>query len=101
MQHTAGRIGTTTATLHKASRKPPPARRQLVSVRNRRTLVFPTNGCALPALTITELDLCRWQVELFFKWIKGVPAYQVLFGTSGKRSQNDPHVLRLEVGAGS
>jgi IS4 transposase len=33
-------------------------------------LVFLTNNFALPALTITELYRCRWQVELFFKWIK-------------------------------
>ena len=35
-----------------------------------KTLVFLTNNFSLPALTITELYRCRWQVELFFKWIK-------------------------------
>ena len=35
-----------------------------------KTLVFLTNNLALPALTITELYRARWQVELFFKWIK-------------------------------
>jgi len=35
-----------------------------------KTLVFLTNNFTLPALTITELYRCRWQVELFFKWIK-------------------------------
>ena len=33
-------------------------------------LVFLTNNFALPALTIADLYQCRWQVELFFKWIK-------------------------------
>jgi Domain of unknown function (DUF4372)/Transposase DDE domain len=35
-----------------------------------RDLVFLTNNFELPALTITQLYRCRWQVELFFKWIK-------------------------------
>jgi len=34
------------------------------------TLVFLTNNFTLPALTIAKLYRCRWQVELFFKWIK-------------------------------
>ena len=34
------------------------------------TLVFPTNNTTLPALTIVALYKSRWQVELFFKWIK-------------------------------
>jgi hypothetical protein len=35
-----------------------------------RTFVFFTNSMALPALTVTQIYRCRWQVELFFKWIK-------------------------------
>ena len=35
-----------------------------------RTLLFLTNNFTLPALTIAQLYRCRWQVELFFKWIK-------------------------------
>ena len=35
-----------------------------------KTLVFLTNNTALPALTIAALYKNRWQVELFFKWIK-------------------------------
>jgi hypothetical protein len=35
-----------------------------------RHLVFLTNNFDLPALTIAQLYRCRWQVELFFKWIK-------------------------------
>ena len=35
-----------------------------------KTLIFLTNNSALPALTICALYKSRWQVELFFKWIK-------------------------------
>jgi len=45
-------------------------------------LVFLTNNFALPAITITELYRCRWQVELFFKWIKQHLRINVFFGTS-------------------
>lgn len=45
-------------------------------------LVFLTNNFALPALTITELYRCRWQVELFFKWIKQHLRIKAFFGTS-------------------
>lgn len=45
-------------------------------------LVFLTNHFALPAITITELYRCRWQVELFFKWIKQHLRINVFFGTS-------------------
>ena len=45
-------------------------------------LVFLTNNFTLPALTITELYRCRWQVELFFKWIKQHLRIKVFFGTS-------------------
>lgn len=37
---------------------------------NENSLVFLTNNFSLPALTIAELYKQRWQVELFFKWIK-------------------------------
>ena len=39
------------------------------SERDRR-LVFLSNNFRLPALAITQLYKCRWQIELFFKWIK-------------------------------
>jgi hypothetical protein len=35
-----------------------------------KTLVFLTNNTALPALTVAALYKSRWQIELFFKWIK-------------------------------
>jgi hypothetical protein len=45
-------------------------------------LVFLTNNFALPALTITELYRCRWQIELFFKWIKQHLRIKVFYGTT-------------------
>src|SRR5207245_9800008 len=47
-----------------------------------KTLIFLTNNFVLPAFTITELYRCRWQVELFFKWIKQHLRIKVFFGTS-------------------
>jgi Domain of unknown function (DUF4372)/Transposase DDE domain len=47
-----------------------------------KTLVFLTNNFALPAFTITELYRCRWQVELFFKWIKQHLRIKAFYGTS-------------------
>jgi hypothetical protein len=45
-------------------------------------LVFLTNNFVLPALTVTELYRCRWQVELFFKWIKQHLRIKQFYGTS-------------------
>lgn len=45
-------------------------------------LVFLTNNFTLPAITITELYRCRWQVELFFKWIKQHLRIKAFYGTS-------------------
>jgi len=47
-----------------------------------KTLVFLTNNFTLPAITITELYRCRWQVELFFKWIKQNLRIKTFYGTS-------------------
>jgi hypothetical protein len=47
-----------------------------------KTLVFLTNNFALPALTITKLYRLRWQIELFFKWIKQHLRIKAFFGTS-------------------
>jgi len=47
-----------------------------------KTFVFLTNHFVLPALTIAALYRCRWQVELFFKWIKQHLRIQTFFGTS-------------------
>ena len=45
-------------------------------------LVFLTNNFAQDALTIAKLYKCRWQVELFFKWIKQHLRIKTFFGTS-------------------
>ena len=50
--------------------------------RSGKTLVFLTNQFALPAATICALYKSRWQVELFFKWIKQHLRIKQFFGTS-------------------
>ena len=47
-----------------------------------KTLVFLTNQTTLPALTICDLYKSRWQVELFFKWIKQHLRIKAFYGTS-------------------
>ena len=47
-----------------------------------KTLVFITNNFALPAATICALYKSRWQVELFFKWIKQHLRIKRFYGTS-------------------
>ena len=47
-----------------------------------RRLVFLTNSFNLPSLRIADLYRCRWQVELFFKWIKQHLRIKAFFGTS-------------------
>jgi hypothetical protein len=62
---------------------PPPLRR--VKYRDEetgKTLVFLTNDFSLPALTVAHLYRLRWQVELFFKWIKQHLRIKAFFGTS-------------------
>jgi hypothetical protein len=45
-------------------------------------LIFLTNNFKLPAKTITDLYRSRWQVELFFKWIKQHLRIKAFYGTS-------------------
>jgi len=52
--------------------------------------VFLTNNFQLPALTIPQLYKCRWQVELFFKWIKQHLRIKAFYGTS-------PNAVRTQV----
>jgi len=47
-----------------------------------KALVFLTNNFTLPPLTIARLYKCRWQVELFFKWIKQHLKIKHFFGTT-------------------
>jgi hypothetical protein len=51
-------------------------------VASQKRLVFLTNNFLLPALTITQLYRCRWQVELFFRWIKQHLRIKAFYGIS-------------------
>lgn len=51
-------------------------------VQTQKTFVFLTNNFSLPPLTITQLYRSRWQVELFFKWIKQHLRIKSFYGTS-------------------
>ena len=61
---------------------PAPLRRIRIKDDEGKTLVFLTNNTDLPARTIADLYRCRWQVELFFKWIKQHLRIKSFFGTS-------------------
>ena len=61
---------------------PTPLRRVRIKDDEGKTLVFLTNNTDLPARTIADLYRCRWQVELFFKWIKQHLRIKSFFGTS-------------------
>ncbi len=54
-----------------------------------KTQVFLTNDFSLPALTVAQLYRRRWQVELFFQWIKQHLRIKAFYGTSANavRSQ--------------
>lgn len=47
-----------------------------------KSFVFLTNNSHLPALTIAQLYKCRWQVELFFKWVKQHLHLKAFYGLS-------------------
>ena len=47
-----------------------------------KSLVFLTNHFDLPTLTIAQLYKCRWQVELFFKWVKQHLRIKKFYGLS-------------------
>ena len=49
---------------------------------NQENLTFLTNNFVLPPLTIAKLYKCRWQIELFFKWIKQHLRIKKFYGTS-------------------
>jgi len=62
---------------------PDPLRRiRFYDEEKERAFVFLTNKFSLPARTITELYKYRWQVELFFKWIKQHLRIKKFFGTT-------------------
>ena len=70
--------GPKTATLY-----PVPLRRiSFVDSETRQRFVFLTNNFTLPPLRIAQLYKCRWQIELFFKWIKQHLRIKAFYGTS-------------------
>jgi hypothetical protein len=69
--------------LHAATDYPDQLRRiKYLDTETGKAFTFLTNNFALPALTIARLYKCRWQVELFFKWIKQHLRIKRFFGTS-------------------
>jgi hypothetical protein len=66
-----------------ATEYPLPLRRiKYVDPDTGKRLVFLTNNFVLDGLTIAKLYKCRWQVELFFKWIKQHLRIKAFYGTS-------------------
>jgi hypothetical protein len=62
---------------------PQPLRRVgFYDIEHRRKLLFLTNNFALPALTIAQLYRSRWQIELFFKWIKQHLRIKAFYGNT-------------------
>ncbi len=53
-----------------------------VDLPTRKRYVFLTNAFSLPALVVTDIYKQRWQIELFFKWIKQHLRIKSFFGTS-------------------
>ena len=51
-------------------------------VDHQRKLVFLTNNFTLPAITVAQLYRCRWQIELFFKWLKQHLRIKAFYGNS-------------------
>lgn len=72
-------------------RYPAPLRRiSFVDVDSGHALVFLTNEFTLAAATIAKLYKARWQVELFFKWVKQYLRIKTFFGTS-------PNAVKTQV----
>ena len=70
-----------------------PKRLRRISFRDEtqyRTLVFLTNNFLLPADTIAALYKARWEIELFFKWIKQNLKVKSFYGTS-------PNAVKIQI----
>jgi hypothetical protein len=66
-----------------ASVYPDPLRRvSYLDVESKKRFKFLTNNFMVPAQTIAQIYKCRWQVELFFKWIKQHLRIKAFYGTS-------------------
>jgi hypothetical protein len=76
----------------KSSKQYPVALRRItyVDAETKKRFTFLTNNMTLPALTIAQLYKCRWQVELFFKWIKQHLRIKAFYGTS-------PNAVKTQV----
>ena len=71
------------AAIESAQAYPDPLRRvSYFDARTNKRLKFLTNNFALPALTIAHIYKSRWQIELFFKWIKQHLRINSFYGTS-------------------
>jgi hypothetical protein len=69
--------------INSAKAYPDPLRRvTYLDVETRKRFKFLTNNLTLPALTIAQIYRCRWQVELFFRWIKQHLRIKAFYGTS-------------------
>ncbi len=71
-------------TTHSPAKKyPEPLRRiRFYDIERQKRLVFLTNNFQLPAETVAKLYKSRWQIEIFFKWIKQHLRIKSFFGTS-------------------
>jgi len=70
-------------TIESTKAYPDPLRRvSYLDIEHQRRLKFLTNNFQLPALMIAQIYKCRWQVELFFKWIKQHLRIKAFYGTS-------------------
>ena len=66
-----------------ASAYPDPLRRvSYFDQETNKRLTFLTNNFTLPAFVVAQIYKCRWQVELFFKWIKQHLRIKAFYGTS-------------------
>ena len=70
---------------------PDPLRRvTFYDTQQKRGFVFLTNTFTLPSMTIAKLYKSRWQVELFFKWIKQSLRIKAFYG-------NNPNAVKTQV----
>ena len=87
------RFDQTVVTVGFYARRNYPAALRRIGYRDPKTgkeLVFLTNNFTVPALTITQLYQGRWQIELFFKWIKQHLRIKAFYGMS-------PNAVRTQI----
>jgi IS4 transposase len=71
-------------TTYKSSRAYPATLRRIRYIDNetKKSLIFLTNNFDIPAFVVTQIYKCRWQVEIFSKWIKQHLRIKAFYGTS-------------------